>query len=101
MSTFTAAGGREPADDRAVALVRNDTTEPRSATVVLAAEGTTTRGTRLSPGEVVVDAAPADGAVTAAVHTADASASFAFDPATATAPPLFSLRDGRVLVSPE
>jgi hypothetical protein len=101
MSTYTAAGDRMAADGRAVVLVRNGTTAPLRATVVLDGAETTTRHADLSPGEVGVVAAPAAGTVIAAVHTADASASFSFDPETADAPPLFELHSGRVLVSPE
>lgn len=101
MSAYTAAGDRMAADGRAVVLVRNGTTDPRTATVVLEGTESATRHADLSPGEVGVVAAPAAGHVTAAVHTDDASASFSFDPETASAPPLFALRPGRVLVSLE
>lgn len=101
MSTYTAAGDRVAADGRAVVLVRNGTTEPRTATVVIDGAESATRHADLSPGEVGVVAAPAAGQVTAAVHTDEASASLSFDPETASAPPLFALRPGKVLVSPE
>lgn len=100
MSTFTSAGDHTgPDTGRSVVLVRNDAAERRSATVVLDGGETTTRQVRLSPGEVAVVAAPESGAVVAAVHTADVSASLSFDPETATAPPLFSFREGRVLLA--
>jgi hypothetical protein len=101
MSTYTAAGDRMAANGRAVVLVRNGTTEPRSATVVIDGAESATRHADLSPGEVGVVAAPVTGQVTAAVHTDDASASFSFDPETASAPPLFALRPEGVLVSSE
>lgn len=102
MRTFTSAGDRaQPDTGRAVVLVRNDTAERRSATVVLDGTETATRQVGLSPDEVAVVAAPGSGALVSAVHTETASASFSFDPETTTVPPLFSLREGRVLVSPE
>jgi hypothetical protein len=102
MSTFTSAADRPgPDTGRAVVLVRNDTAERGSATVVLDGVETTTRQVGLSPGGVAVVAAPGSGPVVAAVHAEAASASFSFDPETATAPPLFSLRAERVLVSPK
>lgn len=101
MSTYTTGGDRSTPDDRAVVLVRNGTTGARSATVVVDGVETVTRRVDLSPGEVGVVAAPADGRVVLAVHADDASASLSFDPETASTPPLFTLREGRILVSPE
>jgi mRNA-degrading endonuclease toxin of MazEF toxin-antitoxin module len=99
MSSHTAARDRPPDDGRAVVILRNDTTTARAAAVVLAGDVTITRHARLAPVEVGAVAAATDGPVTAAVHADDASASFSFDPETAAVPPVFSLRDGRVLVA--
>jgi mRNA-degrading endonuclease toxin of MazEF toxin-antitoxin module len=101
MSSHTAVRDRTSDDGRAVVILRNDTTTARAAAVVLAGDETVTRHARLAPGEVGVVAAATDGPVTATVHADDASASFSFDPETAAVPPMFSLRDGRVLVSTE
>jgi hypothetical protein len=103
VSSFTDAddgGGRGGVGEgRAVVLLRNGTTEPRSATVVLAGDDRVVQHASLAPGEVGVVSAPTDGPVVAEVHAADASASLSFDPATASVPPLFALREGRVLLA--
>ncbi|PSP99704.1 hypothetical protein BRC89_03585 [Halobacteriales archaeon QS_4_70_19] len=100
MSSHTAADATAGGDGRAVVLVRNGSPEPRDATIVVDGARTVTRHADLAPGEAGVVAAPAAGHVTVAVYTAAASASFSFDPETVSAPPLFALREGRVLVSP-
>ncbi|MFB6207159.1 MAG: hypothetical protein ABEJ05_11610 [Haloglomus sp.] len=101
MSIDTAAGDLTESDSRAVVLVQNGTADPRTTTVVVDGTETVTRRADLAPGEIGVVAAPVSGRVTASVHADDASASVSFGPETASAPPLFALRQGRVLVSPE
>lgn len=104
VSSFTDAEGGDPGEvgeGRAVVLLRNGTTEPRTATVVLTGRERVVHHASLAPGEVGVVSAPTDGAVVAEIHADDASASMSFDPETAPVPPLFALREGRVLLSSE
>lgn len=88
------------ADGRGVVLLRNGTTAEREAAVVLSGPETVVRHATLAPGEVAVVGSPVTGGpVTVEVHADDASASFTFDPDEAPVPPLFTLREGRVLVA--
>lgn len=87
-------------EGRAVVILRNGTTEEREAAVVLDGPEPVVRQATLAPGEAAVVTSPVEGGpVTAEVHAEDASASFSFDPDTAPVPPLFTLRENRVLVA--